>query len=577
MRRLRPARSLLSTALAATIGLLALQPAVASAEYVTDGSFETGLSGSSAWSSTSTNFGTTFCNAADCGNGGGAMIPRTGTVLAWFGGTASLETASVTQDVTVPAGRPTVLSFWLKTSAPRTGTTLAVSVGGVQHWSYTEATDDPAGHPYAAYTRVEVPIPGSAFDGGPTQLRFDFLSPGAPFSVNYALDDVSLVDATIADASASVSPTSGSVRVGDEVTYVVGLSNAGPNGASVSLRGVVPPELELVWSGGLGLSCTGSAGPGDALSCGPLSLLSGASSYAQLRFRAVASGTASLALTSEVAEPATDPDPSDDTATATLEIEPVADLSATIDAPADATAGTPFDVVVGAHNDGPSPATDTLLTTELPTGFTLADAPADCAASGTTVTCDLGTLADGDDAERTLRVVPGQVGDVELATTAASAAHDPDAANDRATAPVTVAPKPVDPGDEPPVTTPEPPVVPRAPAGAPPATTPEPPLAPVCLSERRFATRLLRGRSGPGLRIPADPSRGRVVAARLTGPRGWKARTPKRTRSTVNVDLRGAPAGRYTLRVRVRIAAAGRSRARTVTVTRTYRTCRSGR
>lgn len=571
--RIRLLRAM-GTAIAVVVALLAAQPASAATEVVTDGGFEAGVP-SPHWTDVSAVNGHSGCDTSEsvCGTGGGTAGPSSGTRWIWFGGTGTAaETAHVSQAVTVPAGRAATLSFWLWIGIPGPAATLRVSLDGTDLRTF--AGD--AGGAYGSYAKVEIPLPGSTFDGTAKTLRFDYVTPTGTNN-NYSIDDVSLTYEDQADASASVSPTSGSVRVGDEVTYVVGLSNAGPNGASVSLRGVVPPELELVWSGGLGLSCTGSAGPGDALSCGPLSLLSGASSYAQLRFRAVAPGTASLALTSEVAEPATDPDPSDDTATATLEIEPVADLAATIDAPADATAGTPFDVVVGARNDGPSPATDTLLTTELPTGFTLADAPADCAASGTTVTCDLGTLADGDDAERTLRVVTGQVGDVELATTAASAAHDPDAANDRATAPVTVAPKPVDPGDEPPVTTPDPPVVARSPAGAPPATTPEPPLAPVCLSERRFATRLLRGRSGPGLRIPADPSRGRVVAARLTGPRGWKARTPKRTRSTVNVDLRGAPAGRYTLRVRVRIAAAGRSRARTITVTRTYRTCTPGR
>jgi hypothetical protein len=416
--------------------------------------------------------------------------------------------------------------------------------------------------------RSEIPLPGSTFDGTAKTLRFDYVTPvGA--NNNYSIDDVSLTYADQADASPSVSPTNGSVRVGDEVTYVVGLSSAGPDSASVSLRGVVPPGLELVWSGGLGLSCTASAGPGEPLSCGPLSLLSGASSYAQLRFRAITPGTASLTLTSEVAAPAVDPDPSDDSATATLEIEAVADLAATIEAPAVATAGTPFDVVVGARNGGPSPAADVTLTSELPAGFTVDERPADCAVSGTSVTCDLGPVADGAEAKRTLTVVAATAGDIELETVASANAYDPDPANDRATADVRV--------DEPPVTRPEPPVQPEPPAPIPPVATPEPPIAPVCLSERRFTTRLLRGRGGPGLRIAANPSRARIVSARLSGPRNWKARRAKRTRSTVSVDLRGAPVGRYTLRARVRISAAGRGKARTVTVTRTYRTCTPGR
>src|SRR4051812_34965273 len=123
MRRQQPSRSRLSFVVALIVGLLGAVPAFASAEYVTDGSFETGLSGSPAWASSSSNYVTSLCDFASCGTGGGPMIPRTGAVFAWFGGTSNLEIGSASQDVTVPAGRPTVLSFWFKTSMPRAGTT----------------------------------------------------------------------------------------------------------------------------------------------------------------------------------------------------------------------------------------------------------------------------------------------------------------------------------------------------------------------------------------------------------------------------------------------------------------------
>lgn len=418
-----------TTAAAATLGLLVAQPASA-AEYVTDGSFETTLGSSANWTSTSGNFGTSFCDAAGCGTAGGSMIPRTGSVFAWFGGTPNAETGSVSQNVTVPAGRATVLSFWLKTSGPRTGTTLKLLFGGVERWSYTEATDDPVDHPYDAYTRIEVPMPGSAFDGNPTPLRFDFVSPGGPRAVNYAVDDVSLVDIP-ADARVALRPTTGTARVGDVVAYDVTVSNAGPSRADVSVRGALPSGTELVSAGGSGLTCTPPAGPGGELVCAAASLAPGASATGRIELRAVAVGTAGLTLTAQIAPPAHDADPSNDSATATLEILP-------------------------------------------------ASAP--------------------------------QTGDP-------------------APQPIDQAPQPIDPAPQPRASTPPAPVKP---------TTSEPRTAPACLVERRFVTRLIRGRKGPGLRIPASPSRARIISARLTGPKRGKARNVRHARRNVTVDLRGA-------------------------------------
>ncbi len=568
---------------AVALALLAAQPAVASAEYVTDGGFEAGVP-SPHWEDVGAEFGFSGCDVPSCQTSDGRVHPRSGGGWIWFGGSTNADVAHLQQQVTVPAGTPAVLSFWLHAARPRAGATLRVSLGGVERFAFVdEVTDgDPeqASHPYGTYTRIEIPVPASAFDGTAQPLRFDFSTPSSPAAVAYLIDDVSLVDGLTADVSLTLSPATDTLLLGEVATQAVTVANAGPEAADVSVRGALPAGLELVSAGGDDLACTPPAGPGDDLVCDAGTIPAGQSVDGQIVVRGIVPGSSTLTLDATVAAPAVDPAPANDSATATLQIEPVADLAATIDAPDDATVGVPFDVVLGARNDGPSPATDATLTSELPAGLAVDDAPADCAVSTTTVTCDLGALADGDDLQRTLTVVPSVAGDVELDVQVAATEHDPDTANDRATASVRVAAPPLPPGPitpDPPVTTPEPPTLPVPPAPVPPVTTPEPPVAPVCLSERRFTTRLLRGRGGPGLRVPAAPSRARIVSARLSGPQGWKARNATRTRSTVNVDLRGAPAGRYTLRVRVRIAAAGRSKARTVTVTRTYRTCQPGR
>lgn len=460
----RPVRATVAAA-AVSLGLLLAQPASADVEHITDGSFETALGSPSAWTSTSSNFGTSFCDLGGCGNAEGAMLPRTGSVFVWFGGTNDAETASASQNVTVPAGRATVLSFWLKAAAPQTGATLKVQVGGAEQWSYTETANEPNGHPYAAYTRIEVPLPTSAFNGKPTPLRFDFVSPGnAGSPTSYALDDVSLTSRET-DVSVTLGTSTPSARIGDVVTYDVSVFNAGPEAADVTLRGSIPRGLELMSAGSSDLTCVPPSGAANEVLCDAGTIAPGATVGGQIRARAVAAGSAGLTVTSEVAQPIGDRDPSNDSATATIQV----------------------------LLDDPEP---------------LPDGPA--------------------------------------------------------APPISPAPNPVVPS-------------PKSQGGAAKPTTSEPRTAPACLVERRFVTRLIRGRKGSGLRIPAEPSRARIVSARLTGPKRWKARKARHTRKNVTVDLRGTPAGRYTLRVRVRIAATRRSKARTVTVTRTYRACQPRR
>jgi PKD repeat protein len=84
----------------------------AQVELLTDGGFEAGPGG--AWTETSTNFGTPLCDLANCGTGTGTG-PHAGTYWAWFGGIpATVETGSLTQSITIPAGGTASLTFWLE-------------------------------------------------------------------------------------------------------------------------------------------------------------------------------------------------------------------------------------------------------------------------------------------------------------------------------------------------------------------------------------------------------------------------------------------------------------------------------
>lgn len=93
--------------------LLATTFVMAQTQVLEDTELEnSGNNNNAEWTSTSTNFGTTWCSVAACGNGGGPMVPRSGTWYSWFGGTASAEIGTISQTFEVPEEGLAELSFW---------------------------------------------------------------------------------------------------------------------------------------------------------------------------------------------------------------------------------------------------------------------------------------------------------------------------------------------------------------------------------------------------------------------------------------------------------------------------------
>ncbi|MFD4911518.1 hypothetical protein [Kitasatospora purpeofusca] len=94
-----------------------------------------------------------------------------------------------------------------------------------------------------------------------------------------------------------------------------------------------------------------------------------------------------------------------------------------------------------AHNTGPSAVTSATLTATLPTGVSATNLSPGCTATGSTVTCDYGPLANGASADKTFRVPLSlfSLGHVSVTgTRIASVPTDPNPANDSASATCTV-------------------------------------------------------------------------------------------------------------------------------------------
>ncbi len=173
---------------------------------VLDSGFELSLGNNGPWLSTSTSFGTSLCDVAYCGNGGGSAGPHGGNVWVWFGGTNQAETGTASQVLTIPAGGPRHLNFWLRAGLVADGSaTLGVSVDGVEVAEFHEPESDEAG-----YTQRSVDISAYA-DGASHKIEFRYTKPATSGSSNFSVDDVT-IDAAPAPA---VAPTSVMRSAGD--------------------------------------------------------------------------------------------------------------------------------------------------------------------------------------------------------------------------------------------------------------------------------------------------------------------------------------------------------------------------
>jgi uncharacterized repeat protein (TIGR01451 family) len=126
----------------------------------------------------------------------------------------------------------------------------------------------------------------------------------------------------------------------------------------------------------------------------------------------------------------TDTDPANGQKTPRLNLDAAVELGASVTVattgPATGTAGGTGTYTLNVANGGPLAATGLTLTALLPTGATLASgSSAACSASGTTVTCTIGTLAANGSDPLTLKIRYGSTGPVSIGTQLNLAENDP--------------------------------------------------------------------------------------------------------------------------------------------------------
>ena len=197
--------SLAAVTISLVLGQLAFAPSANAVEHVLDGGFEAaGPAGDSpSWTEADSVFDTPLCNAS-CGGVG----PHAGAWWSWFGGTTDVQTASLSQSVTIPAGAASAsLSFWLFISnapAPNTAS-LTVKMDSTTITTFTPTTTD------ADYVLRTFDVSSFA-DGTAHTLLFSYDNPSVTATPpNFHMDDVSInsVDSTAPETTITSSPTGG--------------------------------------------------------------------------------------------------------------------------------------------------------------------------------------------------------------------------------------------------------------------------------------------------------------------------------------------------------------------------------
>ncbi len=250
---------------------------------------------------------------------------------------------------------------------------------------------------------------------------------------------LALADVSIVKTSGAVGP----VNPGDQVVFTLAVDNAGPSSATgVVVTDAIPTDLAYVAD-----TCGGSYDAGTGVWTWSIgTLASGANTTCDLTVQVAPAPTGTLTNVASVGASTDDPDTGNNTSSADVTVEAVADLAITkaSGAVGPVDPGSHVVYTLGVTNAGPSDATGVTVTDTIPAD--LAYVSDTCggsydAGSGTW-TWTIGSLIAGDSVtcDLTLQVDP-EISEGTVVNTASVAGNetDPDGANSTASASIEVA------------------------------------------------------------------------------------------------------------------------------------------
>ncbi|MGA2540613.1 MAG: protease pro-enzyme activation domain-containing protein [Verrucomicrobiota bacterium] len=190
---------------------------------------------------------------------------------------------------------------------------------------------------------------------------------GSPASTPESASASVLISRPAADLAVTMSVSPSSVPVNGQATFLINVTNNGPAQAlGVTLTNRLPPNVNVISAT---VSQGSVSGGGTLASIGVLPVGSGATATLVLSPTVV--GTSTLTSTAGLDPSDYDPVPGNNTATASINSVPAAQLGIAVAvSPSPAVSGANFAYVVTVTNSGPATATNVFMNQTLPGGVT---------------------------------------------------------------------------------------------------------------------------------------------------------------------------------------------------------------
>lgn len=247
--------------------------------------------------------------------------------------------------------------------------------------------------------------------------------------LNLASSTVTVTGSADLSITNSVAATSTS---GSNIVYTIVVTNNGPDTADTpTVNNPTPAGLTFV---------SNTGGCFTAFPCSIPTLLSGFSTTITSTFSTTGATSGTIADTASVSSPTSDATSGNNSALASTNMIPQADISITKTGPPTAIVGNNITYTITVSNAGPSAAILTAVSDTIPVGTAFVSAtPSVGSCSGTsTVSCFLGTLASAGSASIALVVHLNTNGTISNTATAGASTTDPTPGNNSATATTTV-------------------------------------------------------------------------------------------------------------------------------------------